>query len=66
LIGHIETMFAIEDNIRRTNPREKGCGRPRTMFLKLDRGWLLKTGEATIVKLYSPSNGDTKEETQLN
>jgi len=37
-------MDFTEDNVRRTNTRGKGCGRPRTMFLD----WLLKTGEDNI------------------
>jgi len=38
------TRFITKDNVRRTNTMEKGCGRPRTMFLD----WLLKTEEDNI------------------
>ena len=43
-LGHILRDDSLVRNVRRTNTREKGCGRPRTMFLD----WLLKTGEDNI------------------
>jgi len=41
---YICISFIIKDKVRRTNTREKGSGRPRTMFLD----WLLKTEEDNI------------------
>ena len=42
--SYSQTWFITKDNVRRTNTREKSCGRPRTMFLD----WLLKTEEDKI------------------
>ena len=42
--SYSQTWFITKDNVRRTNTREKGSGRPRTMFLD----WLLKTEEDKI------------------
>ena len=39
-----QAWFITENNVRRTNTREIGCGRPRTMFFD----WLLKTEEDNI------------------
>jgi len=47
-----------KDNVRRTNTREKGCEKPRTMFLD----WLLKTEEDNIsydeLKMLAPHKTD--------
>ena len=39
-----QTWFITENNVRMTNTRGKGCGRPRKIFVD----WLLKTEEDNI------------------
>jgi len=42
--SYSQTRFITKDNVRRTNTRGKGSGRPGTMFLD----WLLKMEEDKI------------------